>query len=212
MDGNAEPLPGSVEDVAAWCNLTPRRVQQLAKERILPAPDDGLYDIRACAMAYIRYLQGIAAGKGDNEQQAYQTQVTKERAEKLARENAVARGELIPKGDVTAGTQALVAHCRARLLAIPSKAAPAVIILESIPAIKELLTEHIHDALEELSRTRFISIRKGRRGAGDGAGADGRAGDHEAAAEANGKRVGRRKPDAKRRVKRRAGKVGHGKG
>jgi hypothetical protein len=104
-------------------------------------------------------MQGLIAGMGDDAHREAQTMVVRERAERLARENAVARGELIPRGHMITGMQTAISHCRSKLLSIPSKAAPAVAAIDDVAAIKEHLTELVHDALEELSRTRFVAVK-----------------------------------------------------
>lgn len=211
MAGEERPQENtaSVEVLARLLNLTPRRVQQLAKDGHIPRPVQGRYSVVPCVQGYCRYMQNALAGKHDSEKLTYDTRLAKEKAEKAARENQVARGELIPKQDVVAGVQAALAHARARILAVPSKAAPAVIILDSPAEVKEALTDYLHDALDELSRTRFVSVSEGEGGPDDGAGADGRAKRPKAPAKANRKRVGRSKPDAKSGKQRRTRKVGN---
>jgi hypothetical protein len=110
--------------------------------------------------------------------------------------------------------QAAFARVRARLLALPNKAAPQVVTLKEVVPIQEKLTGLVHEALAELSATQ-VGIAAG--DAGDAPGADG--GDRgsgpvvvagpDAPAAPDGKPVGRRKPGAKPGGKRRARKVGH---
>ena len=44
--------------------------------------------------------------------------------------NAVAKGELLPRADVTHTVQVVFGRVRARLLAIPTKAAPLVAMIQ----------------------------------------------------------------------------------
>jgi hypothetical protein len=53
----------SVVEVAQVCNLTVRRIQQLAREGVLPREAHGEYDLVACMQAYIRYLQAAMSTK-----------------------------------------------------------------------------------------------------------------------------------------------------
>lgn len=149
----------TVDVMARLLSLTPRRLQQLAKDGVIPKASRGRYELVPVVQGYVKYLQDIAAGKGDNAHQQAQTALAQERAKKVARENAIAAGELIPKADVVAGVQAMVGHCRARLLAIPAKLAPAIHLSESVPDIQEKITEAIYDALEELSNTRAVATK-----------------------------------------------------
>jgi hypothetical protein len=147
-----------VDTIARLLNLTPRRVQQLAKEGHFPQSRRGHYEVVPTVQGYCRYMQGIVGGV-DDEHRSVQTEIAKQRAERLARENALARGELIPRGHMITGMQTAISHCRSKLLSIPSKAAPAVAAIDDVAAIKEHLTELVHDALEELSRTRFVAVK-----------------------------------------------------
>jgi hypothetical protein len=70
--------------------------------------------------------------------------------------NAAARRLLLPRDEVTAAVQAAFARVRARLLAIPTKAAPQVVLLKTIAEVKALLTALIHEALQELSETEVV--------------------------------------------------------
>jgi phage terminase Nu1 subunit (DNA packaging protein) len=62
--------------------------------------------------------------------------------------NAALRGALLPRDEVTAAVQACFSRGRARLLAIPTRAAPQVVLLKTMPEVKALLTALIHEALQ----------------------------------------------------------------
>ena len=70
--------------------------------------------------------------------------------------NAAARQLLLPRDEVTAAVQAAFSRVRARLLAIPTKAAPQVVLLKTVAEVKALLTTLIHEALQELSETEIV--------------------------------------------------------
>ena len=50
------------EIIANICNLSERRVEQLAKKRIIPKAGRGVFDLGQAVSAYIRYLQGLCQG------------------------------------------------------------------------------------------------------------------------------------------------------
>lgn len=50
------------ETIANICNISSRRVEQLAKKRIIPKAGRGVYDLGQAVSAYIRYLQGLCQG------------------------------------------------------------------------------------------------------------------------------------------------------
>ena len=70
--------------------------------------------------------------------------------------NDTARRLLLPRDEVSAAVQAAFARVRARMLAIPTRAAPQVILLKSIAEVKALLTELGHEALQELAATAVV--------------------------------------------------------
>ena len=75
--------------------------------------------------------------------------------------NAALRGALLPRDEVTAAVQACFSLVRARLLAIPTRAAPQVVLLKTMPEVKALLTALIHEALQELSETKVVALAEG---------------------------------------------------
>lgn len=102
-----------------------------------------------------------------------------------------------------------LSNCRAKLLALPTKAAPLMVPLDSVLECRDVLDGLVREALDELT-----GYDGGGSGAtatdGDGgtAGDDGRA--DEASAETDGESVGGSLPQAKPRGKRRARPVDNG--
>ena len=154
-----EPWLATAAELIPFMDISRRRFHQLIEEGVIPgAVKRGRYDAEASIAGYIRYLQGLAQGKGDNAHRDAQTQLAIERAKKAQRENEVAAGELIPKADMVEAMQTAFAHCRARMLSIPTKLAPVVILCESVTDAKEKLTEAVYDACNEIAETRGVAI------------------------------------------------------
>lgn len=68
MAGNstaAAPGDVKVEALARLLNLTPRRVQQLAREGVIPKSGRGLYPFVPAIRAYMEYLQQANLEQGD---------------------------------------------------------------------------------------------------------------------------------------------------
>ena len=61
MDGNNQGLY-SKEIIANLLNLSERRIEQLAKMKIIPKVGRGLFDLGPTVQAYVHYLQGLASG------------------------------------------------------------------------------------------------------------------------------------------------------
>lgn len=121
--------------------------------------------------------------------------LTKEQADKEEMENARRRGELLPRSGVVSALAIGATACRTRLLAIPTKLAPAIIPGMTMAEIAGIAEQMIHEALIELTSVTF--------GEGGVRRPDGDA----PAPKINGKSVGRPRKKVKPRVKRRAGKV-----
>jgi len=151
------PLGVSAEAMAAMLAMTPRNLQLLAAEGVIPRAARGLYVPAEVVPAYIRQLRETAAGRGGGEATDAKVELMRLQAGRLKRQAALERGELVPRGDMLAGLQAIMGHCRARLLALPSGVAPR---LEHLPApeVKRRLTQAIHDVCRELSQTQVIAV------------------------------------------------------
>ena len=85
------------------------------------------------------------------------------REQRIAQEmkNQAARGQLLPRAEVTAAVQSAFTRVRARMLALPTKAAPQVASLRTLAEIKTVLTELVHEALRELSETEVVALAEG---------------------------------------------------
>jgi len=81
--------------------ITERRIQQLAKEGIIPKAERGKYDLIASMRGYIKYLQERAAGRSDgryNDEadiKLERKRLIKAQADKAEVENQKLRAELI---------------------------------------------------------------------------------------------------------------------
>ncbi len=130
---------------------------------------------------------------------------------------AALKGAYLPRAGVTHAVQGAFARVRAKLLALPSKCAPAISAMKSPVAIQEKLTELVHEALDELASTTI-----GGEPVGDGVAPGDESGDRGggesvvagvcATAAADGEPVGGSAPVPKSGSKRRARPVGNSQG
>ena len=154
MGNKNEPTYG-VEIISKLFNLTPRRVQQLAKEGIIPKAGRGKYPLAASVRGYITYLQG----KVENPDADGRINLNEERARKLRAEADLAemevakrRGDLIDAGEVTEAWQMVLGEVRANLLNnVPVRVAALVKTESKETVIKALVKAEIKDALRKLS-------------------------------------------------------------
>ena len=123
---------------------------------------------------------GLVFGNKVLDLQAERARLAKEQADKTAMENGRLRGELAPVGAARKLLESVGSTFKTRILSIPSKLAPAIIGLKTLPEVRELIEEYLHDALHELSRLTEADL-------GSAAGPAGGT----PAAKADNKRVGR---------------------
>lgn len=210
-------------EVAAHLDLTQPAVSQMLAEGLLPtAARRGQLDLDACRIAYIRRLREQAAGRASLEDGDDKPDLVRERA-LLARaqregqnmKNAVLRGELLPVDEVEDVVGALLDATRAKMLALPTRAAPQCVGVGKPETVRDLLTGMVHDALSELSHTVAIVgavIDRARRGVGGGSLGRQLGEESEAAAAPDGEPMGGPVPVSKRRGVGGAGAVEHGPG
>lgn len=144
------PAHQSINQLAA---LTGKAAQTVRKRLIGLEPVEKrgaaiIYDTRQ-ALPLI-YEAGVGLADANN-YEVEKARSEKNRADKLEMENAKTRGDFIDRADVIAALQKSFAAVRAKLLAIPTKAAPVVITLGDIPLAQRALKKFIHDALDELA-------------------------------------------------------------
>ena len=146
----------SVSVIAKLFDCSERQVQKLAKDDVIPKPENGGYDLASCVQSYIRSLRRKSKfGDVGDEMEASKLRITKEQALKLELENRRKQGELLPKSDIQKEVGYAFSNVRTRLLAIPNKAAPAVFGIDSRAEIESILKQLVHESLDELASCRY---------------------------------------------------------
>lgn len=93
-------------------------------------------------------------GGGDGDFYDYESErarLTHHQANKADLEEQVLRGKLIPEETVERVWTDMIASFRAKMLSIPTKAAHQFLELEDLNHAQDLLKDHIHEALLEIS-------------------------------------------------------------
>jgi phage terminase Nu1 subunit (DNA packaging protein) len=147
----------TVSDVAAALQLSPRRVQQLAKAGILlPKPVSGKYDLVQCIKSYEQYIKNnqTSNNSAGNDINVQRVRLLRAQAEKAELELEVLKEKYLEASEVEFTWSDMVLTFRARMLAIPSK------LVRSLAAaggdfakIQKILEDEIYDALIELSKS-----------------------------------------------------------
>lgn len=197
----------TLSEVAGLFGKSSRWVSDLRAKGELPGDGATLGEFVAA------WTSMSAVSSGGKSIDQHKSRLAAAKADQAEMKNAQTRGELLPRPLVNRAVQGAFARVRAKLLALPSKSAPAIATMKSAVAIQEKLTELVHEALAELAAT-SVGIEETGADGGDraalgrepGAGGDGEqlvAGD-DAAPAADGQPVGGREPGAQPGRKRRA--------
>lgn len=157
----------SVDIIAKLLMLTPRRVQQLANDGVFPKGERGKYELVPTVQGYIKFLKDRAIGgdvQGDDSE--HKRRLMKARADIAEMEAERMAGELVPVDAVEKTWTDIVARFRARMLAVPPKAAPLTSVDATVEGNHEIIETFIHEGLAELAATPIISIEATETGGG----------------------------------------------
>lgn len=152
----------STDIIAKLFDLDVRRVQQLAKEGILPAASQRPYkfDLLPTVKAYIRYLRDQANGKEAKTADTVKAEADKLRAEADLKQSKAKIAELQLKElegkmhrseDVEALTNDLVYTARSMIMALPGRLAMDVVQAGSANEASALIRTECYKILDELA-------------------------------------------------------------
>lgn len=152
----------STDIIAKLFDLDVRRVQQLAKEGILPAASQRPYkfDLLPTVKAYIRYLRDRANGKEAKTADTVKAEANKLRAEADLKQSKAKIAELQLKElegkmhrseDVEALTNDLVYTARSMIMALPGRLAMDVVQAGSANEASALIRTECYKILDELA-------------------------------------------------------------
>ena len=144
-------------EVASHLGLSVTRVSQLISADILPKAPRGRHDLAACRLAYLEHLREIAAGRGSRDGGldlvAERARLAAAQSEKVERENAVAAGEFLPRGEVHIAVVSAFALVRSKILALPSRLAPVMAPAMTPAEAQSILKDACNESLDELAAT-----------------------------------------------------------
>jgi len=146
------PATHSLETISKLLDLSPRRVQQLSKEGVIPKAERGRYELVPAVRGYIRYLKERSINPGVVSFDEVRARKTAAEAELVEIELKERRGNLVAVDSVVATWMELIGACKSKMLSMPAKLAP-VVAVEDNPAIcKGIIEDQIIEALDELAR------------------------------------------------------------
>jgi hypothetical protein len=153
-----------VGTIAKLLMLTDRRVQQLAKEGVIPKAERGRYDLVPSVQGYIRYLQSLDVGPGEGEEGAinYQSEKARRmRADADLKEMAVLqlRGSLINAEEAAAVTALLMSELKTKLLNnAPVRIAAAGKSTKTEAALKKIIKAELSEIMAGISKTDLVAL------------------------------------------------------
>lgn len=148
--------------IARLFEMDERRVQQLAKQGVIPAVQNRPYkfDLLATVQAYIRHLKKEAYGKGQKSDNDVQAEADKLRAEadlKMSKAKIAEmqlkelEGSMHRSEDVEAMTNDLVYTVRSMIMALPGRLAMDVVQAGTPAEASELIRSECYKILNELA-------------------------------------------------------------
>lgn len=141
-----------VSALAMLFHLTDRRVQQLAKEGVIPKAERGRYPMLECVGAYIGDLQSrLGQGGKIVDIREAERRLKTAQAELKERELDVLDGRLIPAEQVESAWGEICHEIRSAFMAIPDDAATGLHDCETIAEKRALIAELVEAALASIS-------------------------------------------------------------
>jgi len=119
----SERLPEIVptDTMADLLGVSAGRIQALARDGTLVRVEPGKYDLRASLRKYTAALRDKATGRAQSTLAAEKERLARENADKVALQNAKARGELVATGEVEREWASVLRDVRAGMLAVPAR-------------------------------------------------------------------------------------------
>jgi len=162
------------DTIAKLFGLTTRRVEQLAKEKIIPTAQTRpyLFDLLPTIQAYIEYLSERANGREQKSAQTTKTESVKLQAEadlKRSKADMAAlqlkelEGKMHRSEDVEAMTNDLVFTIRSMIMALPGRLAMDVVNATTAAEASVIIRAECNKVLEELANYKYDSERYMRR-------------------------------------------------
>ena len=153
--------------VADLFGMTPRRVQQLTKEGILPARKKGnsnQYQLVATVRQYVRYLTDKAAGRevttvkelrAKERRLEAEADLKRSKADIAALQLKELEGTMHRSEDVEAVMTDLVFTIRSMIIALPGRLAVDVANVSTAAEASDLIRSEAYKILEELANYRY---------------------------------------------------------
>ncbi|WP_419830615.1 hypothetical protein [Methylobacterium sp.] len=141
-----------VSTLASAFDLTPRRVQQLAADGIIPKAERGRYPLIEAVRAYLDHIRAVPEIPEGNMDPA-QARARKDTALAISAEikNNISMGKLISQEVVVTTAVAMLGRVKNKLLSLPTRAAPRAKMARTVEEVRALIAAEVDLILIELS-------------------------------------------------------------
>lgn len=142
------------QQIAKLLMLTPRRVNQLAQQGVIPKEAEGKYEMIGAVQGYISYLKERATDQVEGI-----ISISESKQRKMAAEAQMAElqyklesGKVACLDDIKVQWEHLALAMKTKLLAIPNKLTPLVVSQDNFNYVNQLIYDSISEALNELAK------------------------------------------------------------
>ena len=146
-----------VEVIANLLKITPRRVQQLSNECIIPRASRGKYKLITAVWGYIDYLKQLNL---DNNQpddlKEVNLRIAKHKAALMELEVSEKSGELVKVEQVISTWSRIFTLIKQSAMAMPTRLVPELLRAENVNKATQIAKEHIENFLNEHSDIELI--------------------------------------------------------
>jgi len=143
--------------------LSERRVRELRDQGVIPGAERGQYVVGEAIRAYCAHMRPSSGRGADGGSEAAEgldaARIRLLTAQAEAREmlNEQLRGEAVQTSDLEVVVGVLIDGVRAKMLALPSRAAPLLVSADGAVEIQKTLTELVHEACGDLAATEVVA-------------------------------------------------------
>jgi len=135
------------EEVAELLGITPRRVNQLTNENVIPLRKRGCYDLRTAVAGYTKFLKE----RNDAAEAKAKTRMHEAKADLAEMDAATRKGELVEVDEVKKEWGNILKIIQSHVLNIGPKIAPLVEGMDDARKISHIIVNECREFLTDLS-------------------------------------------------------------
>lgn len=135
------------EEVAELLGITPRRVNQLTNENIIPLRKRGCYDLRTAVAGYCKFLKE----RNDAAEAKAKTRMHEAKADLAEMDAAKRKGELVDVVEVKKEWGDILKNIQSHVLNIGPKVAPLIEGMDDPRKISQIIVNECREFLTDLA-------------------------------------------------------------